>query len=102
LQQAKEAAMKKQQHSRFKALLRKRNSGNDALEAKPEPKQARENFHSKISMPIIIYKKVGITELITFLYNLNLRFAFCHGSSLDLTLGHVTINIHSEEAILVH
>jgi hypothetical protein len=26
----------------------------------------------------------------------------CHGSSLDLTLGHVTVNIHSEGAILVH
>jgi hypothetical protein len=26
----------------------------------------------------------------------------CHGSSLDLILGHVTVNIHSEGAILVH
>jgi hypothetical protein len=28
--------------------------------------------------------------------------AFCHGSSLDLILGHVTIDIRVEEAILVH
>jgi hypothetical protein len=68
--------MKKQQRSRFKALLRKRNSGNDALKAKPEPKRARENSYSKISVPIIIYKKGGAAELTTFLYNLNLRFAF--------------------------
>jgi hypothetical protein len=27
---------------------------------------------------------------------------YYHGSSMDLTLGHVTVNIHSEEAILVH
>jgi hypothetical protein len=27
---------------------------------------------------------------------------YYHGSSLDLTFGHVTINIHSKEAILVH
>jgi hypothetical protein len=27
---------------------------------------------------------------------------YCHGSSLDLIFGHVTVNIHSEEAILVH
>jgi hypothetical protein len=76
LQQAKEAAMKKQQRSRFKALLRKRNSGNDALEAEPEPKRARENLHSKILVPIITYKGGGAAELTTFLYDLNLRFAF--------------------------
>jgi hypothetical protein len=27
---------------------------------------------------------------------------YCHGSSLDLILGYVTVNIHSEGAILVH
>jgi hypothetical protein len=27
---------------------------------------------------------------------------YYHGSSLDLTFGHVAVNIHSEEAILVH
>jgi hypothetical protein len=27
---------------------------------------------------------------------------YCHGSSLDLTLGHVTIDIRVEGAILVH
>jgi hypothetical protein len=27
---------------------------------------------------------------------------YCHGSSLNLTFGHVTVNIHSEGAILVH
>jgi hypothetical protein len=68
--------MKKQQRSRFKALLKKRNSGNDALKAEPEPKRARENLRPKISMPIITYKKGGAAELTTFLYNLNLRFAF--------------------------
>jgi hypothetical protein len=30
------------------------------------------------------------------------EFAVCHGSSLDLSLGHVTVDIHSEGAILVH
>jgi hypothetical protein len=68
--------MKKQQRSRFKALLRKRNNGNNTLEAEPELKKARENLYSKISMPIIIYKGGGAAELITFLYDLNLRFAF--------------------------
>jgi hypothetical protein len=76
LQQAEEAAIKRQQRSRFKALFRKRDSGDDALEAEPEPKRAREDSHPKISMPIIIYKRSGTTELITFLYDLNLRFAF--------------------------
>jgi hypothetical protein len=57
-------------------LLRKKNSGNDILEAKLEPKRARENLYSKISVPIIIYKRGGAAELITFLYDLNLRFAF--------------------------
>jgi hypothetical protein len=76
LQQAEEAAMKKQQRSRFKALLRKRNSGDDALKAEPEPKRARENLYLKISVPTIIYKEGGIAELTTFLYDLNLRFAF--------------------------
>jgi hypothetical protein len=76
LQQAEEAAMKRQQRSRFKALFRKMNSGNDALEAELEPKRARENSYSKISMPIITYKKNKATELTTFLYDLNLRFAF--------------------------
>jgi hypothetical protein len=64
LQQAEEAAMKRQQRSRFKALLRKRNSGNDVLEAKPEPKRARENLHPKILMPTIIYKKGETAELV--------------------------------------
>jgi hypothetical protein len=68
--------MKKQQRFRFKALFRKKNCGNDALEAEPEPKRARENLHPKISMPIIIYKEGGAAELTTFLYDLNLRFAF--------------------------
>jgi hypothetical protein len=68
--------MKRQQRSYFKALLRKRNSGNDALEAKPEPKRARENLYPKILVPIIIYKKGGAAELTIFLYDLNLRFAF--------------------------
>jgi hypothetical protein len=68
--------MKKQQRSRFKALFRKRNSGDDALEAEPKLKQARENLHPKISVPTIIYKKGEAAELTTFLYNLNLRFAF--------------------------
>jgi hypothetical protein len=76
LQQAKKAAIKRQQRSRFKALLRKRDSGDDALEAEPEPKRARENSHPKISMPTITYKGGGATELTTFLYDLNLRFAF--------------------------
>jgi hypothetical protein len=76
LQQAKKAAIKKQQRSRFKALLRKKNSGDDALEAEPELKRARENLYSKISMPTIIYKRGGATELTTFLYDLNLRFTF--------------------------
>jgi hypothetical protein len=76
LQQAKKAAIRRQQRSRLKALLRKRNSGNDALEAEPEPKQARENSHPKISVPTITYKKGGAAELTTFLYDLNLRFAF--------------------------
>jgi hypothetical protein len=76
LQQATEAAMKRQQRSRFKALLKKRNSEDDALKAKPELKQVRENLHPKILVLIIIYKKGGIAELITFLYDLNLRFAF--------------------------
>jgi hypothetical protein len=30
------------------------------------------------------------------------RKGYCDGSSLDLTLGHVTVDIHSEGAILVH
>jgi hypothetical protein len=76
LQQAEEAAMKRQQRSRLKALLKKRNSGDNALEAEPEPKRARENLYPKISVPTIIYKKGGAAELITFLYDLNLRFAF--------------------------
>jgi hypothetical protein len=66
LQQAEEAAIKRQQRSRFKALLKKRNSGNNALEAKPEPKRARENFHPKISVPTIIYKKGGAAKLTIF------------------------------------
>jgi hypothetical protein len=33
---------------------------------------------------------------------LTLAVQYCHGSSLDLTLGHVTLDIHSEGAILVH
>jgi hypothetical protein len=57
-------------------LLKKRNSGNDALEAKPEPKRARENLHPKISVPIITYKKGGAAELTIFLYDQNLRIAF--------------------------
>jgi hypothetical protein len=57
LQQAEEAAMNKQPRSHFKALLRKRDSGDDALEAEPELKRAREDFHPKISLPTIIYKK---------------------------------------------
>jgi hypothetical protein len=57
-------------------LLRKKNSGDDALEAEPEPKRARENLYPKISMPIIIYKEGGAAKLITFLYDLNLHFAF--------------------------
>jgi hypothetical protein len=76
LQQAKEAAIKRQQRSRLKALLRKKNSENDVLKIKPEPKRAREDLYSKILMPIITYKKGGAAELITFLYDLNLRFAF--------------------------
>jgi hypothetical protein len=68
--------MKKQQRSRFKALLRKKNSGDDILKAEPEPKRAREDLHPKISMPIITYKGGGAAELTTFLYDLNLRFAF--------------------------
>jgi hypothetical protein len=76
LQQAKKAAIKKQQRFRFKVLLRKRNSGDDVLKAEPEPKRARENSYPKISVPIITYKKGGAAELTTFLYDLNLRFAF--------------------------
>jgi hypothetical protein len=76
LQQAEKAAIKRQQRFRFKALLRKKDSGNNALEAEPEPKRARENLYSKISVPIIIYKGGGAAELTTFLYDLNLRFAF--------------------------
>jgi hypothetical protein len=68
--------MKRQQRFRFKALLRKRNSGDDALEAEPKPKRAREDSHPKISVPIITYKGGGAAELTTFLYDLNLRFAF--------------------------
>jgi hypothetical protein len=68
--------MKKQQRSYFKALLKKKNSKNDALEAKLEPKRAREDLYPKISVPIIIYKKGEAAELTIFLYNLNLRFAF--------------------------
>jgi hypothetical protein len=66
LQQAKEATMKKQQRSRFKALLKEKNSGNNALEAEPKLKRARENLHSQISMPITIYKKGGAAELTIF------------------------------------
>jgi hypothetical protein len=58
--------MKRQQRFRFEVLLRKRDSEDDALEAKPKPKQARENFYPKISVPTIIYKKGGTTELIIF------------------------------------
>jgi hypothetical protein len=76
LQQAEKAAIKRQQRSRFKALLRKKNSENDVLKAKPEPKRARENLCPKISVPIIIYKEGGKAELTTFLYDLNLRFTF--------------------------
>jgi hypothetical protein len=76
LQQAKKAAIKKQQRFRFKALLKKRNSENDALEAEPKPKRARENLYPKILVPIITYKKGETAELTTFLYDLNLRFAF--------------------------
>jgi hypothetical protein len=76
LQQAKKAAIKRQQRFRFKALLRKKDSEDDALKAKPEPKRARENLYPKISVPIITYKGGEAAELTTFLYDLNLRFAF--------------------------
>jgi hypothetical protein len=76
LQQAKKAAIKRQQRSRFKALFKKKNSGNDALKAKLEPKRARKNLYPKISMPTIIYKKGEAAELTIFLYDLNLRFTF--------------------------
>jgi hypothetical protein len=46
------------------------------LEAEPKLKRACENLHPKISVPTITYKRGGAAELTTFLYDLNLRFAF--------------------------